>query len=64
VDDDEPARWTVATTNEVVIRVEDYDGRLEWSVLVAGVLWAAGDCEGVADGESRARACLAARGVR
>ena len=45
------------------ISVADFDGQLEWAIDIDGVLWAAGDCVSVEDGERQARECLADAGI-
>ena len=48
---------------DIRISVADFDGQLEWAIDIDGVLWAAGDCESLEDGERQARACLADAGI-
>lgn len=51
----------------IKIAVEDYrstTGTLEWSVEIDGRLWAAGDCEDVADGQAKARRALESKGLK
>ena len=47
----------------IEIRIEQFD-RLEWSIEVDGMLFAAGDCESREDGERQARAEIARAGLR
>ena len=57
------ANHSQAASPDIRISVADFDGQLEWAIDIDGVLWAAGDCVSVEDGEQQARACLGEAGI-